>query len=343
MIQLNPVLALSAQSSLGIGIAAALAVVWAVFLVAHLRTREKTLPVGSEIELAPNRRPYLDDEAMEGPRLDKVLGFALVLLVVVAVGLPAYWLNEPSRQEGAVVGFDHRAVHRGEVMYSNEASPLHEGNIGKFGCSNCHGVNGEGGAARYVLPGTTQQVTWAAPALDTVLLRFSEEEVARIITYGRPNTPMPPWGVVGGGAMNEQQVTDLVAYIKSIQLTPDEAREQAEQYGTDGEELFNAYCARCHTEGWSWNKITKTGTESPEERAARLGLAGGGAFGPNLTNGVTLRQFPEPEDHLEFIRVGSDFEKPYGVRGIGSGRMPGFGAMLTDAQIEAIVEYERGL
>ena len=52
----------------------------------------------SEIELAPNRRPYLNDDQMEGPRLDKALGWALGLMAVVAVGLPLYWLHEPSRQ-----------------------------------------------------------------------------------------------------------------------------------------------------------------------------------------------------------------------------------------------------
>jgi mono/diheme cytochrome c family protein len=33
----------------------------------------------------------------------------------------------------------------------------------------------------------------------------------------------------------------------------------------------------------------------------------------------------------------------YGRNGQGTGRMPGFGTILTDAQIEAIVEYVRSL
>ena len=35
--------------------------------------------------------------------------------------------------------------------------------------------------------------------------------------------------------------------------------------------------------------------------------------------------------------------KRYGEQGQGSGRMPGFGGIYTDAQIKAIVEYVRGL
>jgi mono/diheme cytochrome c family protein len=74
---------------------------------------------------------------------------------------------------------------------------------------------------------------------------------------------------------------------------------------------------------------------------------GGGAFGPNLTGGVELRQFPTLADgikkHIEFITTGSDFQKQYGTQGIGSGRMPGFGQMLTPEQIQQIVTYERSL
>jgi mono/diheme cytochrome c family protein len=62
-----------------------------------------------------------------------------------------------------------------------------------------------------------------------------------------------------------------------------------------------------------------------------------------LIDGVTLRQFPDVLKHLEFVTGGSDFEKAYGARGVGTGRMPGFGQMLSEAQIRAIVEYERSL
>ncbi len=40
---------------------------------------------------------------------------------------------------------------------------------------------------------------------------------------------------------------------------------------------------------------------------------------------------------------GSEFGRLYGLNGQGSGRMPGFGALLTDEQIEAVVEYVRSL
>jgi mono/diheme cytochrome c family protein len=46
---------------------------------------------------------------------------------------------------------------------------------------------------------------------------------------------------------------------------------------------------------------------------------------------------------VNFIKGGSEYGKRYGEQGQGGGRMPGFGSMLTDEQINAIVDYVRGL
>ena len=109
-----------------------------------------------------------------------------------------------------------------------------------------------------------------------------------ILTYGRPGTPMPAWGADGGGPLTEQQIDELIAYLGSIQLTPDEAQAQVEDairnelgLGEDakidytdpavGKAIFNLgldsgaagggySCARCHTKGAS---IVK-GSQQPE-------------------------------------------------------------------------------
>ena len=66
-----------------------------------------------------------------------------------------------------------------------------------------------------------------------------------------------------------------------------------------------------------------------------------------------MEQFPgEPIDdpttpgflkQVEWVTVGVDANKGYGVRGISSGRMPHFGVILSKKQIDAIVAYERNL
>lgn len=316
------------QQNLAVAFVVALVAGWAGFLL--LSVRKSGERVGDEAATAPNRRPYFDDDALEGPRLERAQTWALAMLVVVAFGLPLYWLDEPSRQAGALVGFDERAAHRGFVLFQGAGSSVPEGNIGHFGCGDCHGANGEGGVTRYALSEGTESrtVQWAVPALDTAMLRFTEDEINTIITYGRANTPMPAWGVAGGGPMNEQQVTDIIEYLKSIQKTSKKARQEAAQSGEDGEALFAEFCSRCHTKGWSYNE--------PEE-------PGSGAFGFNLTNGSTLLQFPDILKHVEFVTLGSVANKAYGARGVGTGRMPGFGQLLSEAQIRAIVEYERSL
>jgi hypothetical protein len=77
-----------------------------------------------------------------------------------------------------------------------------------------------------------------------------------------------------------------------------------------------------------------------------MGIMGGGAYGPNLTNGDVNNQFPPPNGEAElfaWISEGVPANEQYGIRGISSGRMPHFGAVLTKTQIEAIMAYERSL
>jgi mono/diheme cytochrome c family protein len=115
---------------------------------------------------------------------------------------------------------------------------------------------------------------------------------------------------------------------------------QQMQLATDGQILFQNNCARCHTRGWSYfdpNEPLANPLPSP---------MGSGAFGPNLTEGDVDRQFPPPNGESElfsWISIGAPADQGYGIRGISSGRMPHFGSVLTKAQIEEIMAYERSL
>ena len=53
---------------------------------------------------------------------------------------------------------------------------------------------------------------------------------------------------------------------------------------------------------------------------------------------------PDGDTNLyAWIAIGVPANQGYGLRGISSGRMPHFGAVLTKDQIEAIMAYERSL
>ncbi|MBL8774887.1 MAG: cytochrome c [Acidimicrobiales bacterium] len=379
---------LAASVYKSVGYIVAVIVFLAVIVYAFINVRRGRAEVGSELELAANRKPYYDDEVLEGRVLDRALTWGLILLGVIALTLPLYWLNEPGRQEGAVEDFNRKFTDRGAELFATTED-------GGLNCAGCHGPEGVGGVASYTLTDPNgefvDQVDWQAPALNTVLWRFSEDEVRYILEYGRPFSPMPAWGVVGGGPLNEQQIQNLIDYMWTIQLTPEEMQSEVqgeldrltEAEGLNqndprelGEALFNlgfdsgfaggAYsCGRCHTQGWSYGDEGIVTGEIPD---------GSGAFGPNLTNGDTERQFPtneapaegesEYQDMIDFITIGSENGKQYGAQGLGSGRMPGFGVspnaiedvqrlrpdlagmsedvgMLTPEQVEAIVIYER--
>jgi mono/diheme cytochrome c family protein len=204
--------------------------------------------------------------------------------------------------------------------------------------------------------GRLRQVNWMAPSLNDVTLRMTDEQIYDVLVYGRPFSPMPAWGLEGGGPMNDQQLDNLIAYMKSIAITPEEAQAQAaeraevelerlQEGGTTGgtgtgaggvpsegqpqsaslgAALFNTNCARCHTLGYSYGEA-----QTP----------GGGAFGPSLYN--STNQFPSREDQIGFVSEGAENGERYGINGQSNGRMPYFSQVLSAEQIASIVEYER--
>ncbi len=382
---------------------------------------------GTTDEPAPqNLEKFYDDETLEGPHLERVLALALTMLVVGVITMVVYFLYEPFRGETMSDAFQERSIERGAVLFANDQSEHYNSTVSLL-CANCHGVEGGGGAAPVILQSEDpscvagesiteelarakpqclpQQGSWAAPNLQLAPLRYTRAQLTEIITYGRPGTPMPAWGVKSGrGALNEQSIQDLVNYIESIKTTTKKAQADAAeavsavrdaaaksvtdkqtalteaqaklaalpttataaertaaqkavtdaqasltaatdwnrqmQSAAEGQILFQNNCARCHTKGWStWDPTNPLSAPMP-------GPMGGGAYGPNLRNGQVNRQFPPPDGDAKleaWISEGAERDAGYGARGIASGRMPHFGAVLTKAQIEAIMAYIRTL
>ncbi len=351
----------------GLLLVAVLLIGFAVYLWFNIRSARDE--IGSEIELAANRATPPPDELLEGRRLERVQFWGVLFLIVVAIGLPLYWLREPGRQAGAITQTEETAIDRGETSY-----------LEGFQCSNCHGADGSGGAAPYILPiplfdddgqrvvdeeGTgvnfNVAVNWTAPDLTSVLSRYSHDEVREILVYGRTNSPMPPWGVEGGGVGTDQEIENVIEFLEEIQRDPDDDiipanREAFENAMADGgpdfdggEWLFKEHCARCHTQGWAWAENLSAETyadlvaDLPPGVELPVGPQGGGAFGPRLDGDGLREQFVTADEQIDFISVGSEDHVAYGTRGLGAGQMPGFGLMLDEELIALIVEYERQL
>ncbi len=349
-------LLLAASTVQAVGTVIALALVAGFIVYAAFNVKAGREEVGSEIELAANLKPYLDDDELETTKLDRMLTFGLLTLAIVGIGLPAYWLAEPGRIDGAIEEYDRVFITRGEEQYVEGSA-----------CNSCHGPEGSGGVAPFtILDDDSEfvaQVEWKAPALDTVMLRYSREEVKFILDYGRSFSPMPAWGAAGGGPRTEQEIENIIDYLESIQITSEESILAVEgelatalelpstgviDYNAleTGEALFNlgresgfaggAYaCGRCHTRGWSISqgdgKILPEGADVADYVDYPDGA---GAYGPRLV-GVIPRQFSKVASLVEFLTAGAERGVAYGNNGLsGDGMMPGFGVNPNTDEIE---------
>lgn len=507
----------------GLGIGAyALILVVALLLgwMGYLFVNSRRSKIAAQEPAPLNLTPGVSDDELENKKLTRVLRAALLGSALMAIIMPWYAFNEPGRQEAfaeAVVNLD---IEEGAHWYSP----------GGFACADCHGPAGGGGSAPFKEVRSGVATVWAVPPLDDVFFRYEEDEVRQWIVFGVHGTPMPANGLDGGGSMTVQEVDQVIAFLRSIQISQQEAfaksqgvaeraltqleggvaatekliafqvaqieevraapgnlnvvgtlpddvknflqapgmctEESAElvsttcdQPGTDTDRdgltdeaekgltaiagvayqhlkeiqfladqdvyglvsqraydlrfdpfdaftggsgdladaealllhvgtdvlllsvtaerqvpfleglesglaflqdalekrlweidfaavasemdvsegdarlavgLFNGYCAQCHTAGFS---AGPTFSQGP----------GTGAWGPSLVNGRSEIQFPDIQDQIMFIISGSVHARKYGLNGLGSGRMPGFGTVLSELQIELIVKYERTL
>lgn len=342
------------------------AILWAIFLSRHKRTQKPASALG----IPQAMRPAPPDETLEGPRLQRVMVGGLVATVATAAFIPVYWLPERARQEAFEDRFLEQSLERGQLIFSappplQEDIPASEFKaeekalaLGQS-CSNCHGTAGKlhtepdenvaaGGFADppFRDPITNEVVQYTAPPLNNVFTRWDEEVVRFTIERGRPGTPMPAWGVEYGGSMTEMMVDDVINWLKSLpgnQNPPegisDGCREPTGATAIScGQEIFEARCAVCHgPEGQG-----KEGTET-----ATIEVDGEEVEAPIWYQGMALWKGDvralEPREHLFTIKNGRRFafmpqfaEAP--AQGIPVPPYP-----LTDAQIEAVMLYERTL
>ncbi|MBI4670328.1 MAG: c-type cytochrome [Chloroflexi bacterium] len=153
--------------------------------------------------------------------MDKRIILGLILTLAVALLLPFYFFNEASRMEAAGLAYQAESAARGVILYKDY-------------CAECHGANGEG----EIGPALNEK-RFLSKAHDAVLFD--------IIRDGVPNSAMPSWGQARGGPLTDQQVLDLVAFLrgweptaplgKTADATPDPKR---------GADIYFATCIACH-------------------------------------------------------------------------------------------------
>lgn len=202
------------------------------------------------------------------------IGLALTLAVAFAFGL--YWLLEPSRMASAAQRYNVGRIERGQLRFQEN-------------CVACHGVNGEG---------------VSAPALNdkTLLDIVSDDLLFSLIRSGVPGTAMPSWGQTNGGPFTDEEIRDLVAFVRSWQPTAPSAGASARVADpARGSAIFASTCFVCH---------------GPEGRGGRA---------PALNDPERLQRFDD-----EWFRQTISFGRP--AKG-----MPTWGTVLSPEQIDDLV------
>jgi putative heme-binding domain-containing protein len=112
-------------------------------------------------------------------------------------------------------------------------------------CSGCHGGAGRGGKG----PDLTD---------DRWIHGDTDEDIARVIRNGVPNTTMKKLG----DSLKEEQIRKVILYIRSLARAPGESTWKPYLVGDprSGQKLFfdpkgKALCAKCHTVGGEGGRI----------------------------------------------------------------------------------------
>lgn len=125
--------------------------------------------------------------------LNRHLAAGIVLMGVLIAAFVLYKFREP----------ELRVTARGEQVaeYTELGSQLFANN-----CSSCHGDNGEGEDA---------------PTLNAKeFLQTTTDEQIRLITAGGiTGTEMPTWSIDMGGSLTDQQIEQIVTYMRSWEST----------------------------------------------------------------------------------------------------------------------------
>ena len=146
---------------------------------------------------------------------------AFGLTLAILVTFQVYILREPMRIRLVQAADKQAAEEAGQELYADN-------------CATCHGTNGEGGIG---------------PALNSrdLLTATMDETLVGLTRFGVPSTLMPAWGQASGGPFTDEQLNQLVAFIRAWEPTAPKISLAAEEPDPiRGAEIFETTCFICH-------------------------------------------------------------------------------------------------
>jgi mono/diheme cytochrome c family protein len=118
-----------------------------------------------------------------------LIAVSTVLTLAILTAFQFYQLREPARLEAAAAADLEASVSAGQELYA-------------INCASCHGLKGEG---------------VDAPALNSkaLLSSVSDDQLLSLIRTGVPLTEMPAWGQSFGGSLTDEDVRQVIAFLRS--------------------------------------------------------------------------------------------------------------------------------
>ncbi len=123
--------------------------------------------------------------------LDRYLTWGLVFMLALIVGFFAYRVREPDLRRTALKEQTASYIHLGDQLFATS-------------CSSCHGKAGIGGSG---------------PVLNSkeFLAETIDGQMQLLIAGGVAGSDMPAWSQDFGGTMTDEQVRQIVTYLRSLQ------------------------------------------------------------------------------------------------------------------------------
>lgn len=184
--------------------------VFVVAAVAALILRERVSREPAP-DIPPAMEPGPPDPALETPLLQKLQGWGVVLITFFVIWVPYNWLVEPSTNLKQERALKTEAIARGE---SSVQLFTEENQLG-VGCVRCHGPELQGGViafqGSYVYPPNLTTIC-GGPSTGHPQIK-SLADIYTTIQQGREDRGMPSWSIRYAGALDDQQINDIVNYL----------------------------------------------------------------------------------------------------------------------------------
>ena len=151
----------------------------------------------------------------------RLLWATLTLSVLILVAFQLYINREPARIQAVRAADQATAVAAGAELY-------------QANCAACHGEEGDG---------------VDAPSLNSkqFLADTHDAVIFNIVASGVPATEMPAWSQAYGGPFTDEQIRQIVAFIRSWEPTaPDLSEAERPGNPSAGLAIYNARCIACH-------------------------------------------------------------------------------------------------